>query len=153
MTEWLDVNCSSPNSKPPAQLKWYINNEPADPNYLMQQAPFRNPRGLYTSALQMRFKLRRTHFHQASWTCIFFKHQSRFISKWTSNTGLHLNQITTESNEVIFMFLKSAPWIQGHVAIKCTAQVYSQYFESSEHYLPGLDLREKALLSRATNGE
>ena len=51
------------------------------------------------------------------------------------------------------MFLKSAPWIQGHVAIKCTAQVYSQYFESSEHYLPGLDLREKALLSRATNGE
>ena len=51
------------------------------------------------------------------------------------------------------MFLKSAPRIQGHVAIKCTAQVYSQYFESSEHYLPGLDLREKALLSRATNGE
>jgi hypothetical protein len=25
--EWLDVNCSSPNSKPPAVLKWYINNE------------------------------------------------------------------------------------------------------------------------------
>ena len=23
----LDVNCSSPNSKPPAELKWYINNE------------------------------------------------------------------------------------------------------------------------------
>lgn len=25
--EWLDANCSSPNSKPPALLKWYINNE------------------------------------------------------------------------------------------------------------------------------
>lgn len=25
--EWLDANCSSPNSKPPAELKWYINNE------------------------------------------------------------------------------------------------------------------------------
>ena len=25
--EWMDVNCSSPNSKPPATLKWYINNE------------------------------------------------------------------------------------------------------------------------------
>ncbi len=25
--EWMDVNCSSPNSKPPAALKWYINNE------------------------------------------------------------------------------------------------------------------------------
>ena len=25
--DWLDVNCSSPNSKPPAMLKWYINNE------------------------------------------------------------------------------------------------------------------------------
>ena len=25
--EWLDVNCTSPNSKPPAQLRWYINSE------------------------------------------------------------------------------------------------------------------------------
>ena len=26
--QWLDLNCSSPNSNPPAELKWYINNEP-----------------------------------------------------------------------------------------------------------------------------
>ena len=25
--EILDVNCTSPRSKPPATLKWYINNE------------------------------------------------------------------------------------------------------------------------------
>lgn len=27
VSEWMDVNCTSPNSRPPAQLKWYINNE------------------------------------------------------------------------------------------------------------------------------
>jgi len=103
----LDVNCSSPNSKPPAELKWYINNEMVDPNYLMQQPPFRSTqRGLYTSALRLRFQLRRNHFHQ------------------------------------------------GHVAVKCTATIYSEYFESSEYYLPGLGLGEKALesYSRGTNG-
>ena len=25
--DWLDVNCTSPRSYPPAILKWYINNE------------------------------------------------------------------------------------------------------------------------------
>ena len=25
--EWMHLNCTSPNSKPPAKLKWYINNE------------------------------------------------------------------------------------------------------------------------------
>ena len=25
--EWMNLNCTSPNSKPPAKLKWYINNE------------------------------------------------------------------------------------------------------------------------------
>ena len=41
------------------------------------------------------------------------------------------------------------------MAIKCTATIYSEYFESSEYYLPGLGLGEKALesYSRGTNGE
>ena len=39
------------------------------------------------------------------------------------------------------------------MAIKCTATIYSEYFESSEYYLPGLGLGEKALESRGTNGE
>ena len=39
------------------------------------------------------------------------------------------------------------------MAIKCTATIYSEYFESSEHYLPGLGLGEKALGSRGINGE
>ena len=59
-------------------------------------------------------------------------------------------------NGLITEFIK-APFesFQGHVAVKCTATIYSEYFESSEYYLPGLGLGEKALesYSRGTNGE
>ena len=48
--------------------------------------------------------------------------------------------------------LKRHHFIQGHVTVKCTSTIYKEYFESSELYLPGLNLGEKALLSR-TNGE
>ena len=48
--------------------------------------------------------------------------------------------------------LRRHHFVQGHVSVKCTAQVYSEYRESSELYLQGLGLGEKALESR-TNGE
>lgn len=101
--DWLDVNCTSPKSKPPALLKWYINNEKVDPSYVSAIPPMTEPGGLYTARLRLRFKLKRQHF------------------------------------------------IQGHVSIKCTAMIYTEYFESSELHLPGLGLGEKALESRRTN--
>ncbi|TRY78755.1 hypothetical protein TCAL_09465 [Tigriopus californicus] len=103
VSEWMDVNCTSPNSRPPAQLKWYINNEMVDPRYIIQLPPFKSHAGLYTSTLRLRFQLKRHHF------------------------------------------------IQGHVTVKCTSTIYTEYFESSHLHVPGLGLGEKALESR-TNG-
>ncbi len=35
--EWLFVNCTSPNSSPAAELKWYINNEMVRTSRLSQK--------------------------------------------------------------------------------------------------------------------
>ena len=49
--------------------------------------------------------------------------------------------------------LRRRHFVQGHISLKCTATIYSEYFQSTELYLPGLGLGEKALESRRTNGE
>ena len=50
--------------------------------------------------------------------------------------------------------LKRHHFIQGHVDVKCTASIYTEYFESNSLHLPGVGLGEKALgISRRTNGK
>lgn len=101
--EWLDVNCTSPKSKPPALLKWYINDEKPTENYVVQIPPQEEAGDLWTARLRLRFQLKRQHF------------------------------------------------VQGHVSLKCTASIYSEYFTSTSAVYPGLGLGEKALESRRTN--
>ena len=48
--------------------------------------------------------------------------------------------------------LKRQHFVQGHVSLKCTASIYSEYFTSTAAVYPGLGLGEKALESRRTNG-
>ena len=48
--------------------------------------------------------------------------------------------------------LKRQHFVQGHVTLKCTASIYSEYFTSTAAIYPGLGLGEKALESRRTNG-
>ncbi len=103
--EWLDVNCTSPKSKPPALLKWYINDEKPTENYVVQIPPQEEAGDLWTARLRLRFQLKRQHF------------------------------------------------VQGHVSLKCTASIYSEYFTSTSAVYPGLGLGEKALESRRTNGK
>ena len=125
MGEWLFVNCTSPNSSPAAELKWYINNEmvrtcrlsrtkkhnqksaflQVDRTYLVVSPPSKSAAGLYTATLGLRFRLKRSHF------------------------------------------------VQGHATLKCTATISTEYYDSSELFVPGIGLGEKALESRGTNGE
>ena len=102
--EWMDVNCTSLRSKPPAMLKWYINDERPTPSYVTLIPPQEEAGDLYTARLRLRFQLKRQHF------------------------------------------------VQGHVSLKCTASIYSEYFTSTSAIYPGLGLGEKALESRRTNG-
>jgi len=101
--QWLDVNCTSPKSDPPALLKWYINDEKPTDSYVVQIPPQKEAGGLWTARLRLRFQLKRQHF------------------------------------------------VQGHVSLKCTASIYSEYFTSTAAIYPGLGLGEKALESRRTN--
>jgi len=101
--DWLDVNCTSPMSQPPALLKWYINDEKPTESYVIKIPPQEEGGDLYTARLRLKFQLKRQHF------------------------------------------------VQGHVALKCTASIYSEYFTSSSARYPGLGLGEKALESRRTN--
>ncbi len=64
MREVMFVNCTSPNSSPPAELKWYINNEMVDESYLVEYPPSKSTVGLYTASLGLRFRLKRSHFIQ-----------------------------------------------------------------------------------------
>lgn len=101
--DWLDVNCTSPKSKPPALLKWYINDEKPTESYVKPIPPQEEVGGLYTAKLRLKLQLKRQHF------------------------------------------------VQGHVSLKCTASIYSEYFMSTSAIYPGLGLGEKALESRRTN--
>ena len=103
--DWLDVNCTSPKSKPPALLKWYINDEKPTESYVKPIPPQEEVGGLYTAKLRLKLQLKRQHF------------------------------------------------VQGHVSLKCTASIYSEYFMSTSAIYPGLGLGEKALESRRTNGK
>ena len=41
--------------------------------------------------------------------------------------------------------LKRHHFIQGHVKVKCTSSIYTEYFQSNSLSLPGIGLGEKAL--------
>jgi len=101
--EWLDVNCTSRMSNPPASLKWYINDEKPTDSYVVRIPPQAEAGDLWTARLRLRFQLKRQHF------------------------------------------------VQGHVSLKCTASIYSEYFTSTSADFAGLGLGEKALESRRTN--
>ncbi|XP_071514195.1 uncharacterized protein [Panulirus ornatus] len=59
MHEEVSLNCSSPHSQPPATLTFYINDEQADPAWLVHYRPLEDPAtGLETSVLGLRFPLR-----------------------------------------------------------------------------------------------
>ncbi|XP_071516212.1 uncharacterized protein [Panulirus ornatus] len=53
------LNCSSPGSQPPATLSFYVNNEQADPAWVVHYPPQEDPgTGLETAVLGLRFLLR-----------------------------------------------------------------------------------------------
>ncbi len=97
---YVRMNCTSPNSMPPATLRFYVNNERVGEHQVRRFPPFKSDAGLYTPTLALKLRLRREHF------------QNR------------------------------------HVEIKCTATIFSQFFESSVLVLPGIGLEEIALESR-----
>ena len=50
--------------------------------------------------------------------------------------------------------MKRHHFVQGHVTVKCTASIYTEYFESNSLRLPGVGLGEKALgISGRTGGK
>ncbi|XP_076066459.1 cell adhesion molecule 2-like [Oratosquilla oratoria] len=60
----VHVNCTSADSKPPASLKWYINEEPAENDYLLEYMPRTDEKGLATSTLGLRFHAQDKHLNQ-----------------------------------------------------------------------------------------
>ncbi|XP_076067810.1 uncharacterized protein LOC143040593 [Oratosquilla oratoria] len=58
----VDVNCTSPLSKPAAALKWYINEELAPSSWLRPFPTQLEPEGLETARLGLRFMTSRKHF-------------------------------------------------------------------------------------------
>lgn len=97
--EWLDVNCTSRNSNPPAMLKWYINDEKPNPNYLVEIPPQRENGELYTARLRLRFQLKRQHFVQGhvSLKCTASIYQEYFTSTSAIYPGLGLGEKALES--------------------------------------------------------
>jgi len=61
----VDVNCTSANSKPAAEIKWLINGEPASREYLVDY-PIQNSSytygALHTAVKGLRFQAQRQHF-------------------------------------------------------------------------------------------
>lgn len=63
----LSVSCTSPNSRPAAKLRWYINGEDADPSLLSPHHINKSvDTGLETSQLDLRFRLTEKHFRRAA---------------------------------------------------------------------------------------
>merc|ERR1712223_60479 len=58
----VEVNCTSKRSKPAAKLKWYINGEQADQNVVKKYKTTKEERGLETTPIGLRFKVRDKHF-------------------------------------------------------------------------------------------
>lgn len=58
----VEVNCTSKRSKPAAKLRWYINGEIADNNFVKNYSVVAEDQGLETSTLGLRFKVRDKHF-------------------------------------------------------------------------------------------
>ncbi|KAK4301729.1 hypothetical protein Pmani_026141 [Petrolisthes manimaculis] len=59
MHEDVRLNCSSPHSQPPATLAFYVNDEPADPAWVIEYTPLEDHEtGLETAVLGLRFPLR-----------------------------------------------------------------------------------------------
>ncbi|XP_076067804.1 uncharacterized protein LOC143040592 [Oratosquilla oratoria] len=62
LNDRVDVNCTSPMSKPAADLEWYINGEKASQYWLRPYPVLRERGGLETSRLGLRFSTSRIHF-------------------------------------------------------------------------------------------
>ena len=97
--EWLDVNCTSRNSNPPAKLKWYINDEKPTESYNMPIPPQNENGELYTARLRLRFRLKRQHFVQGhvSLKCTASIYGEYFTSTSAIYPGLGLGEKALES--------------------------------------------------------
>ncbi|XP_012534635.1 cell adhesion molecule 2 [Monomorium pharaonis] len=60
----VHMNCTSAPSKPPALLSWFINDEPADTNYLIGPTVVNEGNGLETARLGLKFRVANKHFRQ-----------------------------------------------------------------------------------------
>lgn len=65
MGDVVRVNCTSGRSKPAAHLNWFINGEPADPNFLRSyDSVITGREGLETSILGLEFRVKNRHFRR-----------------------------------------------------------------------------------------
>ncbi|XP_046385741.1 uncharacterized protein LOC124155726 [Ischnura elegans] len=63
MEDWVDLNCTAGKSHPAAALRWFINDYPAIPNWLIQRDPIpHGPHGLMSAVLGLRFRARPEQF-------------------------------------------------------------------------------------------
>lgn len=60
----LNISCISPNSVPAAKLKWFINGEYADSEFVHEYEEASNRFGLQTSRQDLRFKLTENHLRK-----------------------------------------------------------------------------------------
>merc|ERR1719510_129465 len=97
--EWLDVNCTSPRSQPPALLKWYINDEQPTESYVKHIPPQEEGGDLYTARLRLRFQLKRQHFKAGNveLKCTASIYSEYFMSTSAKYPGLGLGEKALES--------------------------------------------------------
>ncbi|XP_071448003.1 uncharacterized protein [Hetaerina americana] len=63
MEDWVDLNCTAGKSHPAAALRWFINDYPASPNWLIQRDPIpHGTHGLMSAVLGLRFRARPEQF-------------------------------------------------------------------------------------------
>ncbi|XP_046385740.1 uncharacterized protein LOC124155724 [Ischnura elegans] len=61
--EIINLNCTASKSYPPATLRWYVNDRPADPSWVIAKEPAAHgPHGLTASAIGLRFQVQPHHF-------------------------------------------------------------------------------------------
>ncbi|XP_071448887.1 uncharacterized protein [Hetaerina americana] len=61
--EIINLNCTASKSYPPATLRWYVNDRPADPSWVIAKDPVTHGlHGLASSAIGLRFQVQPHHF-------------------------------------------------------------------------------------------
>lgn len=116
----VSVNCTSAKSKPPATLRWYINDELAGPEYETEYSTTLHADGLETSSLGLRFVVTEKHFRHgnmklkctATISRVYTMSNEELVSGGRQQTsGLHISENMSRVRDTATIVATPVRWI------------------------------------------